>query len=326
MALELRAASPEGAHLIALAEQLGEELALRAAKHDADASYPFEGIERLRRARYFVAPIPAEHGGLGVDSVHDVVVAASRLARADASVAIGVNMHFAAVLNIVRRWRVAVGSGNERRAAAFAGSMREIATSDVIMAAAISEPGQDITRPGTTAVRTERGWVVHGHKVFCTMSPAATALYTSVRFEGDDGVELYGYAMIPAATPGVVIHDDWDAMGMRASGSHSVTLDAVELPDSALRGGFPVGEPVPYMERNLYAGVLHASASLGIAEAAHAEALARCRRNGSGEAAYAQMLTAANEVDLCAARATLARAAGLIDHHAAAHPADMGSG
>src|SRR5205823_14453325 len=196
----------------------------------------------------------------------------------DASVAIGVNMHFAAVLNIVRRWRVAVGGGNERRAGAFAASMREIAAGDVILATAVSEPGQDLTRRGTTATRTEAGWVVNGRKMFCTMSPAATTLYTSVRFEKGGGEELYGYAMIPASTPGVVIHDDWDALGMRASGSHSVTLDGVELPESALRGGFPVGEAVPYMERNLYAGALHASASLGIAEAAHAEALARSQR------------------------------------------------
>jgi alkylation response protein AidB-like acyl-CoA dehydrogenase len=324
MALELRASSPEGAHLVSLVEKVGEEIAARAYEHDRDASYPFESVEALRRERYFAAPIPSDHGGLGVEGVHDVVVAASRLARFDASVAIGVNMHFAAVLNIVRRWRVALGSGNERRAGAFAKSMREIATRDVIMAAAISEPGQDITRPGTTATRTESGWIVEGRKVFCTMSPAATTLYTSVRFEGDTGEELYGYAMIPATTPGVVVHDDWDALGMRASGSHSVSLEGVELPVSALRGGFPVGEVVPYMERNLYAGTLHASASLGIAEAAHAEALARSRR-ANGDAAYCQMLTAANEVDLCAARATLSRATRLIDENAAEHPAHMGS-
>lgn len=321
----MRASSPEGAHLISLAEQIGQELAIRAGKHDVDGSYPFEGIETLRRARYFAAPIPSDHGGLGVESVHDVVVAASRLARADASVAIGVNMHFAAVLNIVRRWRVAVGSGNERRAAAFAQSMREIATGDVIMAAAISEPGQDITRPGTTATRTETGWIVHGRKWFCTMSPAATTLYTAVRFENGTGEELYGYAMIPTSTPGVVIHDDWDALGMRASGSHSVTLDGVELPEAALRGGFPAGEAVPYMERNLYAGLLHASASLGIAESAHAEGLSRSRRATNGEAGYAQMLIAGNELDLSAARATLSRSAQLIDDHAESHPGDMGS-
>jgi alkylation response protein AidB-like acyl-CoA dehydrogenase len=79
------------------------------------------------------------------------------------------------------------------------------------------------------------------------------------------------------------------------------------------------------MERNLIAGLLHASASLGIAESAHAEALTRARRAVNGDAAYARMLTAASEVDLCAARATLAHAARLVDEHAASNPAGAGS-
>jgi hypothetical protein len=49
------------------------------------------------------------------------------LARGDPSVAIGVDMHLTALLNVVRRWRMAVAGGQERRAAAFAASMREVA-------------------------------------------------------------------------------------------------------------------------------------------------------------------------------------------------------
>ena len=78
--------------------------------------------------------------------------------------------------------------------------------------------------------------------------------------------------MVPTDAPGVVIDDDWDALGMRASGSNSVLLEGVELPASGVRGGFRAGDPVPYMERNLVAGLFHASASLGIAESADAVA------------------------------------------------------
>jgi hypothetical protein len=49
------------------------------------------------------------------------------LARGNPSVAIGVDMHLTALLNVVRRWRMAVAGGQERRAAAFAASMREVA-------------------------------------------------------------------------------------------------------------------------------------------------------------------------------------------------------
>ena len=64
------------------------------ADHDRDATSRTQHRPRSTRG-YFTAPIPIEHGGLGVLSVHDLVVASSRLARGDASVAIGVNMHLA---------------------------------------------------------------------------------------------------------------------------------------------------------------------------------------------------------------------------------------
>src|SRR4051794_41896932 len=78
------------------------ELAGRAAAHDRDGSFPFASADALAGAGYYAAPIPPELGGMGAESLHDVVVASSRLARADASLAIGVNMHMAALLNLGR--------------------------------------------------------------------------------------------------------------------------------------------------------------------------------------------------------------------------------
>ena len=111
---------------------------------------------------------------------------------------------------------------------------------------------------------------------------------------------------------------------MRASGSHSVSLEGVELPDSGVRGGFRAGDPLPYIERNLVAGLFHAAASLGIAESA--DQLARTglagRLNGD---ARPRIQVADNAVELAAARGVLSRAAALIDSHRAANPASDGS-
>jgi len=309
---ELTAKTTAGARLVEIAEALAEELADGAARHDREASFPYAAIDALKRAGFFRAPVPAENGGLGVTSVHDVVVASSRLARGDASVAIGVNMHLVLLLNIVRRWQAARAARDRRRAAAFAASMNAIARDGVILAAAISEQGQDLTRPRTTATATPSGWTIDGRKAFCTMSPAATVLFTAVTYADEDGMERYGYAQVPADAPGVEIHHDWDALGMRASGSHSVTFAGVQVPRSALRGGFVAGDSGAYMERNLLAGLFHASASLGIAESAAAAATAGASRRGEPDA-RTRMLIAENVVDLGACRATLSRAATLVD-------------
>jgi alkylation response protein AidB-like acyl-CoA dehydrogenase len=324
MPIELRAVTDAGARLVAIAEGLSEELAAHAAEHDRDGSYPFEAIDALKAAGYFAAPVPVELGGLGVWSAHDLVVASSRMARGDPSVAIGVNMHLVAVLNMERRRRVAVAGGARRRAQAFASSLERIARDGVVLAAAISERGQDLTRPATLATRTGSGWRIDGRKTFCTMSPAATELYVAVTYADDDGTERYAYAMVPTDAPGVVIADDWDALGMRASGSNSISMEGVELPASGVRGGFRAGDPVSYMERNLVAGLFHAAASLGIAESADAVARSGLAGRDDGHA-RPRMQVADNAVDLAAARGALSRAARLIDEHHAANPASDGT-
>jgi alkylation response protein AidB-like acyl-CoA dehydrogenase len=324
MPIELTAHTDAGARLVAIAEELSEALAARAGEHDRDGSYPFEAIDALKAAGYFAAPVPVELGGLGAWSAHDLVVASSRLARGDASVAIGVNMHLVAVLNMERRRRVAVAAGNERRARGFAASLEQIAHDGVVLAAAISERGQDLTRPGTVATRTDSGWRIDGRKLFCTMSPAATDLYVAVTYVDEEGTERYAYAMVPTDAPGVVVDDDWDALGMRASGSNSISLEGVELPESGVRGGFRAGDPLPYMERNLVAGLFHAAASLGIAESADATARRGLAGRINGDA-RPRMQVADNAIDLAASRGVLSRAAMLIDEHRAANPATDGS-
>jgi alkylation response protein AidB-like acyl-CoA dehydrogenase len=323
--VELTADTRAGTRLVELAEALAADSATRAARHDREGSYPFASVEALTATGYLTAPIPEDLGGLGVDCVHDVIVAASRLARGDASVAIGANMHLAGVLVLVRRWQMAVAGGNAKRAAAFAATLERIARDGVVIAQAISERGQDLTRPSTRATRTETGWRIDGHKFFCTMAPAATVLSTAVSYTDADGVERYAYAAIPTDAPGVKVNDDWDALGMRASGSHSIDFEGVELPVSALRGGFPTGDTVSYMQRNLPAGLLHAAASLGIAEAAHGSVVsALAGRNGARDDGRTKMLAAENAIDLSAGRAMLGRGGALIDAHSAAHPTDEG--
>ncbi len=297
--LELHPETRAGARLVACAESLSEQLATTAVEHDTDGTYAFENIALLKQAGYFIAPIPEQFGGQGVDSVHDILVASSRLARGDASTTLGLNMHLLVVMNVARRWRIAVHRGQERRATAFSRSLEQFVRDEVVIAAAVSEPNQHLTQPSARATRTGDGWLLNGRKIFSTMSPAATMLLVSATYEDLDGNLLYGYAEVPAETVGVAINDDWDALGMRASGSNSITFRDVRLPESAVRGGFPAGTATGYIERNLANGLFHASAGY--------------------VSAPEQVLIAENTIALTATRATFSRAAALVDRFHRAH-------
>src|SRR6478609_4642650 len=106
-----------GADLVALADWLVGELAGR---------HPVAGLSRLRGTGYLVAPVPVELGGLGVSSVHDLVVASSRLARADGALAAEVADHLGAVLALVRRREAALASGDEAQATSLAAALGAI--------------------------------------------------------------------------------------------------------------------------------------------------------------------------------------------------------
>ena len=68
--------------------------------------------------------------------------------------------------------------------------------------------------------------------------------------------------MVPTDAPGVVVRDDWDAPGMRASRRNSISLEGVELSESGVRGGFPAGDPLPYIDHAAARGFLSRAAAL----------------------------------------------------------------
>ena len=238
---------------------------------------------------------------------------------------IGVNMHLAAILNICRQRQVAISLAQPAKASALAGVLRGIVAADVVLAAAVSEPaGQDLSRPATTAVKVDGGWVVNGTKRFATMSSAATAVTVAVTYHDSAGSERYGFAIVPVNTPGVELHDDWDALGMRASASGSVSFHDVRLGQDAVRDGFTTGMySVPMLDRFLASGAFHAAASVGIAEAAHTRIVATLARRAEQVAVdtHAAMRLSENVIDLATTRAVFDRVATMIDQYHAEFPA-----
>ena len=284
MRYQLQATSESGRRLAALAEAHAAGFATRAARHDREGSFPFENLEELKASGYLYAPIPQAYGGLGVDLVHDVFVAASRLAEGDPSLTLGTNMHLITMISMARQYSVACSSEDGTRAAAIGARMAGIVRSGAVIGAAVSEPNQDLLRQATRANNDGDGWVLNGRKIISSMAPAATHFAVSVGYADAQGEERYAYVIVPRETTGLTVHDDWDALGMRASGSVSITFENCRIPNGPGRGVLAGVITTEYLEQTLTFGPAHAIASLGVAEAAQrqvVEAVAQRRqRNG----------------------------------------------
>ena len=318
MNTELQATSEAGRKFVALAEEHAADFATRADQHDREASFPHENIKALQESGYLAGPIPAEFGGMGVPSLLEVSIGMSRLGRGCASTAIAANMHMAGACEMSRLWRWRE-QGDPAMVPALQGLMGAIASKQLILCGASTEAGTDLSSPMTEAVPDGDGYVINGRKMFGTLSPAANLIFSLLRVKEGDGYHG-AMAFYPKDAPGVTVVENWDAMGMRASGSHDVTLENVRVPAASLIPGRTWGKvDASFAETSASLNFSLAATFLGMAEAARnlAVELATRRKGPSGkplaERVPIQQLIAEIEIDLAAARAVLERTGRMAD-------------
>lgn len=217
-----------GRKAVELAEQHASEVRARAAEHDRDGTFPYEAIDAMKASGFLAAGVPQEFGGGGVSSIYDLMVATNRLGRADGSLAIAVNMHFSVVLIVCRLLRGARERGDA--AVALEEFLGALGSGFIAMANA-TESGTDVRHPMTEVTRVEGGWRVDGHKTFGTLSPVADIMIVPARMRRDDGTYASGTAIVFRGTPGQTILDNWDALGMRGSGSNDVVYENCVIPE-----------------------------------------------------------------------------------------------
>ena len=236
---ELTPAMQEGEDFTRRIEKLIPFLREQAAIADQNNTMSEASFDSLQSVGIPSAFVPKELGGLGIEKIQDWLAGIAMLARGDGSVAIAINMHWGVSRGMVQGWRAATGQG--KNAEIPAKSLKSIVCGDMLICATATERGTDNLHPMTTAVRNEHGWLINGHKMFVTMSPIATHLAMNLRMQDDDGDHL-ATTMLPITTAGVIQQGDWDALGMRGSGSQSIKLEDVQVGAHAVRPLGPWGK------------------------------------------------------------------------------------
>ncbi len=330
MNFELQASTEPGKRMVELAEKHAADFAVRAGEHDQDATFPFENIAAMKESGFAAAAVPKEFGGMGVSSIHDCVVAMSRLGRGDGATPLAFTMHLFRTLLTVRALRDAIVSGDQARRERSEDLLKKIGTGELIIAVANAERGANIRTSQTLATRVEGGWLFNGTKTFATGSPAADVLAVRARYENEAGEMRLGAAVVPVTRPGLEIMNNWDGMGMRASGSHDVAFTDYFVGDEEFDdiGEFGKFNP-PFLAVASGTSLGLCSPFLGIAESAHQIAVAAIQERGGAKNPMNQVSVAENEIDLAATRAVLGRAAQAFDDFyqtgAGASPSDVSS-
>jgi alkylation response protein AidB-like acyl-CoA dehydrogenase len=326
--LTLQPLTEAGARFVELAEKHASEIAARADEHDRDGTFPREAFEAMKASGFLATPIPTEFGGGGLTSVHDLAVGVGRLARGDGSVAIAANMHLTFGMIGARLLRGAKEAGDTETEQRLGGFMALLGGGSVAMANA-TEGGTDLRHPLTEVSAVEGGIAINGRKIFGTLSEIADIFFVPARRRQDDGSFISGSVLVFRGAPGQDIKSNWNALGMRASGSHDVVYENCVVPEDLWQTtGTPWGEESELTLTIASAGNLPlVCASFGIAEAARELVvdMARTRTKAPSGRPLAerrgiQHLIAEIDIDLTTCRGLLGSMGRLLDEHIADRP------
>lgn len=202
---------------------LADEFAENYATRDIGREFPHNEVERLKQSGLMGLTVPVAEGGLEL-SFGDVVSCLVTLAAANPSLAQVQFVHWTSVMSVAeyatdaqRHWLYGEVIDNGR----FLGNAASEKTSKNLLS------GETSFSPDGAS----DGFRLNGRKFFATGSKAADYFWVIAALN-----DALGMAIVPKDSPGLVVHDDWDAMGQRGTASGSVTFENVYVrPDMMLK-------------------------------------------------------------------------------------------
>jgi alkylation response protein AidB-like acyl-CoA dehydrogenase len=249
-------------NLQSILNELGPEIEKHGLVYDAENRFAEKNFTLLKEKGVYKALIPVELGGGGV-AYSELCYFLKDLAKYCPSTSLTLSMHMHLVAVLVFKHM----NGD----AAATKTLKAVVEKDLIL---LSTGGGDWVSSNGTAKKVDGGYVINCRKSFCSGSPIANVAVMSCAY--DDGTnERVLHFSVPMNTDGVEIIEDWNAMGMRGTGSNSISFKDVFVPEEKItlireRGKWhPVWDVVTTLAFPVfispYAGIVEAIAERTIA-------------------------------------------------------------
>ena len=208
------------------------ELRPHTAAWDERRALDDDVFAKLAELGFLGMLVPEEHGGLGFDMATYLVVL-EELAAGDPAVALAVAIHNGPVCTLVAR------HGTDVQRSTW---LPRLAAGQALGAFALSEPGfgSDAGSIETSAEPDGDGWRIDGEKRWVTNGDRAGLVIVFAR----TSEERLSAFLVPRDAEGYRPGHRETTLGLRASETVSVTLDAVRLAADALLGEIGQGLPL----------------------------------------------------------------------------------
>jgi alkylation response protein AidB-like acyl-CoA dehydrogenase len=252
--------------IFAKAQELSQYFREIGPKYDVDNTFAFPTIQKFKDSGLGALPVPKAYGGHGGGLLHTSKIV-SELSRGDSAITLAYNMHYIMVgiagslmsdeqnkhwLGRVAQGEIMFGPFSEQRAG-FSG------LADM---KAVPQP--------------DGGWRLYGKKTWGTLCDASTIITTNATITDAEGnlpedfqervnaesFFIADFDIDPETLQGdgISIKRTWDALGMHATGTHTVIFDGFYVPEDGFicewrAGAFGVLEWASLMFASIYLGM-----------------------------------------------------------------------
>jgi alkylation response protein AidB-like acyl-CoA dehydrogenase len=249
-------------------ENLGLRFAKTAEAHDAEDSFVADNFKALKEERVFSALVPADLGGGGV--THGVMCRALRnLARHCPSTALSLSMHQHLVG--FQTWNHLHGKPGRK-------VLEMVAQKQMVL---VSTGANDWLASSGRMEKADNGYRLNARKAFASGSPMGDLLMTSAPYLDPVAGWQVLHFPVPFSSAGLSVLPDWKTMGMRGTGSNSISLENVFIPEESVGLRRPRGTFHPaFAAITTIACPLIVSVYVGAAEEAARIAREQARRRG----------------------------------------------
>jgi butyryl-CoA dehydrogenase len=204
------------------------EVIPRARDSDRAERFDAELARRLGDMGYLGAPVAEEYGGRGLDyTTYGLIV--EEVGRGDSSMRTVVSVQTSLVCGSFERW----GSEEQKRR-----WLPRICAGDAFGCFGLTEPdtGSDAASLRTRALKIDGGWRISGQKMWISFGNVADVALIFAQTEPEKRHKGLACFLVPTDAAGYASQEIHGKLGLRASDTAEISLDAVEVSDDALLG------------------------------------------------------------------------------------------
>jgi hypothetical protein len=208
------------------------EVVPRARESDRAQRFDIELARRLGEMGYLGAPVAEEYSGRGLDYTgYGLIV--EEVGRGDSAMRTVVSVQTSLVCGSIERW------GSEEQKQRW---LPALCSGQSFGCFGLTEPdtGSDAASLRTRAEKVDGGWRISGQKMWISLGNIAEVALIFAQTDPSRKHKGIACFLVPTASGGFTSQEIHGKLGLRASDTAEISLDAVEVGDDALLG--EVGE------------------------------------------------------------------------------------